>query len=197
MKPSRTSAVRNGKHTITMNVDLSAVNELLAKLEGDIHAAVRPAAQAGAQVIYEAVLKNVDAIGSVTGNLRNAIYQKFSDDKSVVAPGGGYARATYHISWNASKAPHGHLVEYGHIQRYAAYIGSDGKWHTAVRPEARGKKKPARNASQAVKDAHYVLRANGPQQIAAHPFIRPAFYQQGAAALAIKAKLLELLKVKQ
>jgi hypothetical protein len=191
MKPSRTSARRSGKNTVTMKVDMSAVDAMLAKLDGDIQKAVRPAAQAAADVYYKAVLKNVDAIGSVTGNLRSSIYQVFSEDKSV-AVDGGYRRATYHVSWNAKTAPHAHMIEFGYIQRYAVRIGKDGRWYTEVRPEHRGDertgekrtKPPKRRASQAEKDAYYVLRRGGPVQWLARPFLRPAYTQAREAAIA-------------
>jgi len=173
MKPSRNSAVRrakySGKNTVNMAVDLGAFNDMISELEEDIQAAVRPAAQAGAQVFYDAVVRNVNALGKKSGNLAGAIYQAYSEENS------GPGKATYHISWNASKAPHGGLVEYGHIQRYAVNLAKDGKWYTLVKPSMRGKPKPKRNASQAEKDAYYILRAGGPRQIAAQPFIRPAF----------------------
>lgn len=172
-KPSRRSDVRRAKYgrrnSVTLKVPMEAVNALLHELEGDIHKAVRPAAQAAADVLYHAVLTNVDAIGKETGNLRSAIYQAFSEDQSKVA-GEGYSRATYHVSWNAKKAPHGHLVEYGHIQKYKVYLGKDGKWYT-------NKRAP--------------LAA--PKQVGARPFIRPAFHRQNEAVEAAKAKLLELL----
>src|SRR5205085_5719958 len=41
------------------------------------------------------------------GALKASIYQVFSKDNS------GSGHATYHVSWNAKKAPHGHLVEFG------------------------------------------------------------------------------------
>jgi len=196
MKPSAQASVRRakyaGKNTVTMKMDMGAVNAMLAELEGDIHAAVRPAAQAAAEVLYRAVLKNVDAIGSVTGNLRASIYQVFSKDRSKEVAG-GYVKATYHVSWNTGEAPHAHLIEYGWIQRYAVHLGADGKWYTVVRPEKRGTKKPKRRASQAEKDAYYVLRAGGPVQHPARPFIRPVFYQQGAAIEAAKSKILDVL----
>jgi len=196
MKPSRNPAVRrakySGKNSVTMKIDMGSVSDMLAELEGDVHAAVRPAAQAAADVLYRAGLKNVDAIGSVTGNLRRSIYQVFSEDHSKAVEG-GYAKATYHVSWNAKKAPHAHLIEYGWIQRYAVHLGDDGKWHTLVRPEKRGTKRPGRRASQAEKDAYYVVRAGGPVQQPARPFMRPAYYQQGAAVEAAKAKFMELL----
>jgi len=198
-KPSRRPSIRrakySGKNTVTMKVDTQALDAMLADLEGDIYAAIRPAAQAGAEVLYQAVLNNVAAIGSVTGNLRASIYQAFSNDHSKEVSG-GYAKATYHVSWNTGEAPHAHLIEYGWIQRYAVHMGNDGRWYTVVRPEKRGTKKPKRRASQAEKDAYYVPRAGGPAQQPARPFIRPAFYRQGEAVAAAKAKLLDLLGAK-
>ena len=193
-KPSRNSAVRrakySGKNTVNMAVDLGAFNDMISELEEDIQAAVRPAAQAGAQVFYDAVVRNVNALGKKSGNLAGAIYQAYSEENS------GPGKATYHISWNASKAPHGGLVEYGHIQRYAVNLAKDGKWYTLVKPSMRGKPKPKRNASQAEKDAYYILRAGGPRQIAAQPFIRPAFYRQGEAIAAVEKKFFEVLRGK-
>lgn len=193
-KPSRRPEVRrakySGKNTVNMAVDLGAFNDMISELEEDIQAAVRPAAQAGAQVFYDAVVRNVNALGKKSGNLAGAIYQAYSEQNS------GPGKATYHISWNASKAPHGGLVEYGHIQRYAVNLAKDGKWYTLVKPSMRGKPKPKRNASQAEKDAYYILRAGGPRQIAAQPFIRPAFYRQGEAIAAVEKKFFEVLRGK-
>jgi len=191
-KPSRRPEVRrakySGKNTVNMAVDMGAFNDMISELEEDIQAAVRPAAQAGAQVFYDAVVRNVNALGKKSGNLAGAIYQAYSEENS------GPGKATYHISWNASKAPHGGLVEYGHIQRYAVNLAKDGKWYTLVKPSMRGKPKPKRNASQAEKDAYYILRAGGPRQIAAQPFIRPAFYRQGEAIAAVEKKFFEVLR---
>ena len=196
MKPSRTSAVRTFKYdrskTVNMAVDMSSLDGLLAELGDRLDEAVRPAAQAAAEVIYRAVLKNVDAIGSVSGNLHASIYQKFLDDQS------GPGKAAYSVSWRTAKtggarAPHGHLIEYGYIQRYAVHLGDDGQWHTLVRPSMRGKPKPSSKASQAVKDAYYIPRKGGPVQIAAKPFMRPAFYRGGDAVAAARTVLLDKL----
>jgi hypothetical protein len=170
---------------MTINMNEAGLNDLIDELGVAAEEAARPAAQAAAQVLYNEVKRNVDALGKHTGNLSGAIYQAFSRDHS----GPGYA--TYHVSWNARKAPHGHLVEYGHIQRYAVYIGSDGNWYTAVRPEMRGKPRPKRKAPQAVKDAYYVLRDGGPVQIAAKSFVRRA---ASAFPAALDAAERELLK---
>lgn len=170
----------------SIKVDLGSLDALLSDKREKVESAVRPAAQAGAQVIYDAVKANVAAIGSKSGNLNKSIYQVFSEGNS--RPG----KATYHVSWNAKKAPHGHLVEFGHIQRYKVYVGKDGKWYTAVRPSMQGKPKPSRRSSQAVKDAYYVPLPT-PKQVAAKPFIRPAIYKQGLAILAAKKVFFDLV----
>lgn len=96
------------------------VASAMAGLDGIAVAAdanARPAAQAGAQVFYEEVLMRVpvdtkprklkSGSTSVPGALKRSIYQVFSKSNSRK----GFA--TYHISWNHIKAPHGHLVENG------------------------------------------------------------------------------------
>lgn len=179
MKPGR------GNGSLSINLDTSAIDDILAELGDAVEDAVRPAAQAAAEVLYAEVKRNVAGIGRLSGRLASSIYQAYSADES--APG----KATYHISWNAKKAPHGHLLEYGHIQRYATYLGKDGKWHTAVRPSMRGKPKPARGASQTTKDAYYVPRVNGPAQQPARSFVRKA---ASAFPKALDAAQNELLK---
>lgn len=99
---------------VSMKFDTSGINSALDKLNDGINGQVRPAAQAGAQELYDEVKTNVAKLGRKTGNLDASIYQVFSKDNS---PDG---RATYHVSWNAKKAPHGHLLEYG-TRRAPAY----------------------------------------------------------------------------
>ena len=150
----------------TMTLDLSALG--LDELVAGAEEAVRPAAQAGAQVYYDRVKANVAKIGRVSGNLAGSIYQVYSRDNS------GKGVAQYHVSWNRRKAPHGHLVEYGHVQRYVTYIDKRGQWRTLVRPEMVGKPKPKRNAPQAMKDAYYVPLKGGPRVVGARSFVRAA-----------------------
>lgn len=93
---------------------LSATAEALNK-------ATRPAAQAGAQLIYDRA-RQLAPVGKKEhkfhgthgvygpyepGNLRASIYQAFSKDNSYRDV------STYHISWNADKAPYGAMVEFG------------------------------------------------------------------------------------
>lgn len=100
-------------------------------------AAVRPAAQAAAQVLYDEARarcpvsdhahffygKNSKKSGVryyfEPGSLRDSIYQAFSKDNSSEF-GGGYRNATYHIAWNHRKVPYGHMVEFG-TSRAAAH----------------------------------------------------------------------------
>lgn len=149
-----------------IEVDLGDLR--LDALADGAEAAVRPAAQAGAQVFYDRVKANVRGLGRKTGNLERSIYQVYSRDNS------GKARAEYHVSWNRKKAPHGHLVEFGHIQRYVVYIDKRGQWKTLVRPSMRGKPKPKRSAPLSVKDAYYVPLKGGPKMVGAKRFIGSA-----------------------
>lgn len=161
-----------------VSVDMGSLGRLMEDLGDKAEVAARPASQAAIQVIYNEVKRNVAAIPQKTGNLSRAIYQVYSHGNSSAG------KATYQVSWNVRKAPHGHLIEFGHLQRYVSYLGSDGKFYTAVRAGMRGKAKPSRTASQSVKDAYYVLLP-APKQVAAKPFVRPAvskFPEASAAA---------------
>lgn len=110
---------------MTANLDLGAIDSWLRDLDEDVASAIRPAAQAGAQVLYQAVKLNVPRSKKGhwfhgtsfkvngkkywfnSGTLQRAIYQVYSRDNSSAS------MATYHISWNHQKAPYGFMVEYG------------------------------------------------------------------------------------
>jgi hypothetical protein len=68
------------------------------------------------------------------------------------------------VSWNAKKAPHGHLVEFGHWMAYKWARGEEGKFYTPlqgihkVNGRTRGKGYPI--------NGFYVDT---------HPFLGPAF----------------------
>jgi Flp pilus assembly protein TadG len=168
-------------------VDMGSVYAMLDEMGDAAEAAARPAAQAAAQVLYDEVKRNVAAIPGKTGKLAQSIYQVYSQANS------SDGRATYHVSWNARKAPHGHLVEFGHVQRYVTYVGSDGNFYTAKRPSARGKRRPGRGASQATKDEYYVTLP-APRQVAALAFVRRAqvkFPQAEAAAAEVLRRMIQ------
>ncbi len=104
---------------IKMNV--AKFKEELKATAERLNAATRPAAQAGAQVIYDrarqlAPVSEKSHIFNIEGRkygpyapgtLRDSIYQAFSQDNSYRDV------STYHISWNATKAPYGGMVEFG------------------------------------------------------------------------------------
>lgn len=177
--------------TFGITLDLHALRATLDATAEDFAAAARPAAQAGAQVLYDEVKRNVGRIKRKTGNLAASIYQAYSSNNST--PGGVQ---TYHVSWNASKAPHGGLVEFGHLQRYEIVRDDRGRMYPMVRPEMRGKPKPKRRASQAEKDAYYVPLAGGPRQIPAKPFIRSAIDRMPEAQKAMSARFIAELSAR-
>lgn len=98
--------------TFKMSLDIGSMQRALEADKKAVAESVRPAAQAGSQVLYEAMKSKVSRIKKKTGNLAASIYQAYSEDNS------GPARATYHVGPNHRKAPHWWLVEFGHFQRY-------------------------------------------------------------------------------
>ena len=157
------SMASGGKFSI--RVDTSQVLASIDALEEDCRAAARPAAQAGAQVLYNAVKANVAGIRRVSGNLASSIYQAYSKDNS------NQAIAQYHVSWNAKKAPHGHLVEWGHLMRYeVTFDPATGRFTT-----------------------HKDRPLTTPRQVAARPFVRPAAAKFPEANEAMRKRYLEEL----
>ncbi len=153
----------------SLKIDVSAVQATMDDVVQGCEAAARPAAQAAAQVLYDEVKRNVAGIKRHTGNLSRSIYQAYSASNSA----GG--RATYHVSWNARKAPHGHLVEFGHLQRYEiSFDRQTGRFTTH-----RDKPLPT------------------PRQVGARPFIRPAIAKFEAAMQAAQERYLAELQARR
>lgn len=108
---------------ITMNT--AKFKEQLQAKADQMHTATRPAAQAGAQIIYERARINAPVSAKshyfhikgrkygpfAPGNLRDSIYQVFSKDNSYKD------LTTYHVSWNFRKAPYGFAAEFGNSKR--------------------------------------------------------------------------------
>ena len=104
-----------------INMNVAQFKEQLQATTNELQKATRPAAQAGAQIIYDAARLNAPVskkphkfygthkvYGPYSpGNLRDSIYQVFSKTNSYKDV------STYHISWNADKAPYGAMVEFG------------------------------------------------------------------------------------
>lgn len=151
--------------TFKISVDLGGLSARLDAAKEDVAESIRPAAQAGAQVLYDEVTANATR-RKKTGNLAASIYQAFSADKS------GIGFSTYHISWNRKKAPHGHLVEFGHYQRYeVTHDPKTGRFIT-----------------------HKDRKLDTPIHIAAKPFLRPAKDKAPQAIEAMERRFFEELK---
>jgi len=104
-----------------VNVNIAAFKEQLRTTVDKLHAATRPAAQSGAEIIYQRARINAPVSEDshffyirgkkygpyAPGTLRDAIYQVFSKDNSFKDV------STYHISFNKSEAPYGFIVHNG------------------------------------------------------------------------------------
>lgn len=104
---------------IRVEFDMTSLNAQLDTLQATVADSLRPAAQAGAQVLYDEVRLNAPRSEKAhftkgkkqayqPGNLQRSIYQAFSDKSST--PG---KTAAYAISWNKNKAFYGRFVEFG------------------------------------------------------------------------------------
>jgi len=107
-------------NSVSVTFNDAQAQEWLSQLGAEAQDAVRPAAQAGAQVLYDEVKVRVPVSREghwfygtnakyffPAGTLRDSIYQVFSQDNSAGA------KVTYHVAWNHRKAPYGFMVEFG------------------------------------------------------------------------------------
>ena len=174
-----------GLNTFTISGDFGGLQVYFNALGDEAVKAARPAAKVISDVLYGAVQDNANRIKKKTGLLAASIYRAYSKDKSPT-PG----VESYHVSWRTNKssglprAPHGHLVERGYLQRYQVYVNNKGEFKTAIRPEMIGKPKPKRRAPQAEKDAYYVPRPGGPRQVPGLGFVRSAIAREHEALTA-------------
>jgi Bacteriophage HK97-gp10, putative tail-component len=84
-------------------------------------------------------------IRSKTGNLKSSIYAAYVPEDSTEE------RHVYAVSWNRKKAPHGHLVEYGHWRTNVVVQTEKGTW-------------------VATKE-----KLDNPVKVPAKPFLRPGY----------------------
>lgn len=113
---------------MAVRMNVAGFKEALRAKVDKLHAATRPAAQAGAQIIYERARLEAPVSADshyfyirgkkygpyAPGTLRDSIYQVFSKDNSYKDV------STYHISFNKSEAPYGFIVHNG-TSRTAAH----------------------------------------------------------------------------
>ena len=113
---------------MAVRMNVTAFKEQLRAKVDKLHAATRPAAQAGAEIIYQRARLEAPVSADshyfyirgkkygpyAPGTLRDSIYQVFSKDNSYKDV------STYHISFNKSEAPYGFIVHNG-TSRTAAH----------------------------------------------------------------------------
>ena len=180
--------VLRGTNSFSIGAETDGLEKYLDALGDAASGAVRPAAQAGIQVLYEQIKINVASLGRVTGNLDNSIYQYYSDENSKEG-----LRASYNASWNHKKAPHGHLLEFGWLQRYQYFQDDQGHVRPMVRSEMQGRPRPKRRSSQAEKDSYYVTLPGGPRWMPGRWFVTRAQDQLEQAYKAAETVLIERL----
>lgn len=117
-----------------ININLRAFKEQLQATTQQLQQATRPAAQAGAEIMYQRAKQHALALRSdkehyfqgtaskkapkgskknfrygpyQPGNLAAAVYQVFAKTRSFKDV------STYEVSWNKDKAPYGFMVELG------------------------------------------------------------------------------------
>lgn len=103
----------------------------------------RSMAVAGGEVLRDEAKTRINPHNGV---LANAIYLAFRDKHSTER------EVQYAVTWNKSKAPHGHLIEFGHWQIYAVVRKPDGTFVTDKR-----------------------RKLSTPKWVPAYPFLRPAY----------------------
>lgn len=89
------------------DLDLTGLEKTFARLhdEDKLEHMARSVALAGAKVLRDEAKARAPV---ESGTLRDSIYVAHDDKHS------GKLVQTYSVSWNAKKAPHGHLIEFGH-----------------------------------------------------------------------------------
>lgn len=110
---------------LTFDINTSKIEAALDRFKIKAEAAIRPAAQAGAQIYYDAVKAAVPVSKEPhffygtsskstgvrywfeSGSLKNAIYQVYSKSNS------GPSKAVYQVAWNHRKVPYGFMVAGG------------------------------------------------------------------------------------
>jgi HK97 gp10 family phage protein len=147
-----------------INFDSSNCDAALDQIVARARKAVRPAAQAATQVVYDEVLlqtpmspkghwfhgTSFKTTGQKywfeAGSLKRAMYQAYSKDNS------DEDRSTYHVSWNAKRAPYAYMVENGTSRAPA---------HPILRPAFEASRDRAMAAGRAEFSARYAASLNG------------------------------------
>lgn len=159
--PRRKQAKLFPKAMVTMSLE-SNLKEGLQRLEQAVQEKVtRPAAYAGARILYDEMRLKVP---TDEGDLYGSIYHWFDDKRSTLE------RKIYAIGPNKAKAPHWHLVEYGHY-RVNKVFRDGGRWKASKE------------------------RLPEPKWVPAYPYIRPTWDGMSSTAMtAMKTRMSEKMR---
>jgi len=145
-----------------VTADLSEWEVFFDKLEGPVRESLaRRMAVEGGVLLRDAAKSNARMAANeegvpTRGVLSNAILLAYDKRNST------QTMFTYNVAWDSKKAPHGHLVEFGHWQTHVVYKGANGEWYTR-------------------KD----MPLDTPKWIAARPFLGPTMDSYGNVALRV------------
>jgi hypothetical protein len=110
--------------------DFSEWDEALDKLEGPVRESLaRRMAVEGGVLLRDAAKSNAAMAANeegvpTRGVLSNAIL--LAQDKRNTTG----TVFVYNVAWDSKKAPHGHLIEFGHWQTHVVYKAANGEWYT-------------------------------------------------------------------
>lgn len=103
--------------------DGSGWDSAIAKLDGPFKEKLaRSMAVAGGTLLRDEAKSHAPV---KTGLLRDSIYLAFKDGMS------NERQVVYSVSWNSKKAPHGHLIEFGHWHVQGGKGGERTSWTPA------------------------------------------------------------------
>ncbi len=134
---------------LKVEFDMTSINAQLATLTANVQSSMRPAAKAAAKVFYDEVRLRAPRSEKMhftkgkkqsfaPGTLQKAIYQAYSDKRSVKG-----VVESYSVSWNKSKAFYGRFVEFGTSRMPA---------HSFLRSAYEAKKEEAMQVANSVVD---------------------------------------------
>jgi hypothetical protein len=157
---------------VTLKVNTAALEAQCEGIAARLQAATRPAAYAGAKIVYDEVRRNVRKLGRKTGRLENAIYHAYAERDSKASGGAIYRISYAHARRKGAPgapAPHGYNVEFGHA------IGNTNDRLTGqFTATGRRPKDSAPRSDKRVKP---------------HPFVRPAVAVYARAMSAMQQQL--------
>lgn len=138
-------------------VDTSEWTAALAKLADPAmrESLARSMAVAGGKVLRDEAKQQAPM---ESGRLKSAIYLAYKEGKSTDT------RVVYSVTWNAKKAPHGHLLEFGHWRYNKIINGYPQK--SLINGKSYGRGPQDHGGPGAL---------NTPMWMAAKPFLRPAY----------------------